>query len=244
MTGRYHSGQVSKTERAFLILERLTSGRPAPTHAELMRELGVQRSTLSDSLAELRDLGYVAIRDRRYLPGARLLTFVRRASAHGDLSAGIRPSLEALANATGETAVWVMEDGGHAETPGVVVSVDQVESAHPIRYVADIGVPFTMHGTAAGHAFLAFTERSAHSLSEGNGFDPDELDRELARARERGFALKVDAARSTAIAAPVRDVHGALMGVISIVGPTDRLGDAETRVWPLLAEEIGRLSAA
>jgi DNA-binding IclR family transcriptional regulator len=79
---------VSKTERAFHILERLTSGKPAPTHAELMRELGVQRSTLSDSLSELRDLGYVAVRDRRYLPGARLLTFVRRAGLHGDLAAG------------------------------------------------------------------------------------------------------------------------------------------------------------
>jgi DNA-binding IclR family transcriptional regulator len=235
---------VSKTERAFKILERLTSGQPAPTHAELMRELGVQRSTLTDSLAELRDLGYVAVRDRRYLPGARLLTFVRRAGAHGDLSAGIRPSLQALAGATEETAVWVMEDGGHGGTPGVVVSIDQVESQHSIRYVADIGVPFTMHATAAGHAFLAFTDRSAHSLSEGNGFDPDELDRELALVRERGYALKVDTERSTAIAAPVRDVHGGLMGVISIVGPTDRLGDAETRVWPLLAGEIGRISAA
>jgi DNA-binding IclR family transcriptional regulator len=140
--------------------------------------------------------------------------------------------------------VWVMEDGGQGDTPGVVVSVDQVESAHSIRYVADIGVPFTMHGTAAGHAFLAFTGRSAHALAEGNGFDPEELDRELARVRERGFALKVDTERSTAIAAPVRDVNGTLMGVISIVGPTDRLGDAETRVWPLLRDEIGRISGA
>jgi DNA-binding IclR family transcriptional regulator len=122
--------------------------------------------------------------------------------------------------------------------------MEQVESTHQIRYVADIGVPFTMHGTAAGHAFMAFTHRSAHALAEGNGFDPDALDRELALVRERGFALKVDTERSTAIAAPVRDVHGALMGVISIVGPTDRLSDAEARVWPLLNQEIGRLSAA
>src|SRR3954465_7993323 len=105
-----------------------------------MRDLGAQRSTLSDSLAELRDLGYVAVRDRRYLPGARLLTFVRRAALHGDLAGGVRPSLEALAAATGETAVWVMEDGGQIDSPGAVVSIDQVESPQAIRYVADIGV--------------------------------------------------------------------------------------------------------
>lgn len=237
---------MSKTERAFLILERLASGRPAPTHAELMRELGVQRSTLSDSLAELRDLGYVSVRERRYLPGARLLTFVRRAALHGDLSAGIRPSLEALAEATGETAVYVMEDGDDGETPGHVVSMDQVESRHAIRYVADIGVPFPMESTAAGHAFLAFTHRSAHALARGaaNGFDADALDLELERVRERGFALVGDAARSTAIAAPVRDVHGSVVGVISIVGPTERLVGAEAQVWTLLEQELRRLSAA
>jgi DNA-binding IclR family transcriptional regulator len=233
---------VSKTERAFLILERLTSGRPAPTHAELMRELGVQRSTMSDSLAELRDLGYVTVRDRRYLPGARLLTFVRRAGLHGDLAAGVRPTLAAIAEATGETACWVIEDGGDADIPGTVVTIDQVESAQAIRYVGDTGTPYPMHTTAAGHAFLAFTGRSAHALDEGDGFDRDALDRELARVRERGFAIKVDASRQTAIAAPVHDQHGALMGVISVVGPTDRLADAETRVWPLIAAEIARLS--
>jgi DNA-binding IclR family transcriptional regulator len=218
---------VSKTERAFLILERLTSGRPAPTHAELMRELHVQRSTLSDSLAELRDLGYVTVRDRRYLPGARLLTFVRRAGLHGDLAAGVRPTLAAIAEATGETACWVIEDGGS------VVTVDQVESAQPIRYVGDVGVPYPMRSTAAGKAFLAFTEHP-----------PGAHDDELERVRERGFAMKIDASRQTAIAAPVHDQHGALMGVISVVGPTDRLTDAETRVWPLIVAEISRLSAA
>jgi DNA-binding IclR family transcriptional regulator len=235
---------VSKTERAFLILERLTSGKPAPTHAELMRELDVQRSTLSDSLTELRDLGYVIVRDRRYLPGARLLTFVRRASLHDDLAAAIRPSLVSLRDATDETAVWVMEDGGRGDTSGVVVSVDQVESEHPIRYVADIGMPYTMHGTAAGHAFLAFTGRSARVVPEADGFDPVALDHELERVRGRGFALRVERGSATAIAAPVHDKNGTLMGVISIIGPTDRLGDVESRVWPLLQAEIGRLSGS
>jgi len=235
---------VSKTERAFLILERLTSGKPAPTHAELMRELGVQRSTLSDSLAELRDLGYVIVQDRRYLPGARLLTFVRRACFHDDLAAAIRPSLVSLRDATKETAVWVMEDGRRVDTSGVVVAVDQVESEHPIRYVAAIGVPYMMHRTAAGHAFLAFTGRSAHVVAGADGFDPVELDQELERVRGRGFALRVEPGTGTAIAGPVHDKNGTLMGVISIVGPTARLGDVESRVWPVLQAEIGRLSGS
>lgn len=208
-----------------------------------MRELGVQRSTLSDSLADLRDLGYVASRDRRYLPGARLLTFVRRAALHGDLAAGVRPTLEWLANETGETAVYVIEDGG-GETPGKVVAVDQVESAQPIRFVADIGVPFPVHTTAAGQAFLAFTHRSAHAIpaAEARGLDADAIDAELPRVRERGYAILRDAARATSLAAPVLDARAMLIGMISVVGPTDRLHDAEAEVWPSLKQATEELS--
>jgi DNA-binding IclR family transcriptional regulator len=239
---------MSKTERALLILERIASDGPAPTHAELMRELGVQRSTLSDSLADLRALGYIAVRERRYLPGARLLTFVRGAAAHGDLSAGIRPTLESLAAETGETAIYVMEDGGHGQTPGKIVAVDQVESAHPIRYVGDVGVPYPIHTTAAGHAFLAFTDRSAHAIAaaDADGLDADALDAELIAVRERGYALvfgRGDTGRATAIAAPVRDARGTPIGVISIVGPADRIASAMASIWPLLrraTEQLGQ----
>jgi IclR family acetate operon transcriptional repressor len=235
---------MSKTERALLILERLTSGQAPPTHAELMRELGVQRSTLSDSLADLRDLGYVALRDRHYLPGARLLTFVRRAALHGDLAAGVRPTLEWLANETGETAVYVIEDGGDAKTAGRVVSVDQVESKQPIRFVADIGVPFPIHTTAAGQAFLAFTERSAHTIPAGQarGLNAAALDAELPRVRARGYAIVRDEARATSLAAPVRDARQMPIGVISVVGPSERLAAPESDVWPALERAIAQLS--
>jgi IclR family transcriptional regulator, acetate operon repressor len=235
---------MSKTERAMLILERLTSGESPPTHAELMRELGVQRSTLSDSLGELRELGYVAARDRRYLPGARLLTFVRRAALHGDLAAGVRPTLEWLAKETGETAVYVIEDGGRPDMAGKVVAVDQVESRQPIRFVADIGVPFPIHATAAGQAFLAFTNRSSSAIPVGQArrLDAEALDAELPNVRERGFAMVRDTARATSVAAPVRDARDAPIGVISVVGPSDRLTAPESQIWPALERAIEQLT--
>ena len=56
-----------------------------------------------------------------------------------------------------------------------------------------------MHCTALGRALLAFTDRSARDLppetltklTAASLVDPDEIDAELARTRERGYALNV-----------------------------------------------------
>ena len=207
-----------------------------------MRELEVQRSTLSDSPAELRDLGYVSSPERLYLPGPRLLTFVRRAASSGDLTAGVRPALQALVATTGETAVYVMEKPGRGAEPMTVIAMDQVESRHPIRYVADIGEPWPVHSTAAGQVFLAFAdgatrERTYETL---RSVDPEALEAE--RVRTRGYAMVVDLTRSAALATAVRDVHGHVIGVISVVGPADRLTDAGD-VWPSLHDAAAQLGA-
>jgi DNA-binding IclR family transcriptional regulator len=52
--------------------------------------------------------------------------------------------------------------------------------------------------------------------------------------------MVVDLTRSTALAAAVRDVHGHVIGVISVVGPSERLADAGD-VWPWLREAAARL---
>ena len=236
----------SKTERTFQIFERLVSGEVPPTHGELMRELGVQRSTLSDALGELRDLGYVTVRDRAYLPGPRLLTFVRAAAASARLGAGVRRTLERLAAQTGETAVYVMANNDRNGAEMTVIAMDRVESDKDVRYVATIGKPYPATSTAAGHVFLAFKEPKAGRRDEVKpAVDPDDdLAAELQRVRERGYATYSPEARpSTGIAAPVRAVNGDVIGVIDVVGPSARLPDAAVG-WPLLREAAAELSGS
>jgi DNA-binding IclR family transcriptional regulator len=68
----------------------------------------------------------------------------------------VRATLERLSQATGETVVWVVDRIASEE----VVAVAQVQSAQSIRFVADIGLPWPIHATAAGQAFLAFSRRA------------------------------------------------------------------------------------
>ena len=160
---------ITRTERALLLLEHVAAGGPPQTHGELMRELSVPRSTLSDLLAELRDLGYLRVIDRRYAPGPRLIGLVHRGLAHGGtILSAVMPVLERVARATGETSVYVVQAGD------AVVALAQAPSANEIRYVATLWEPFGLETTAPGMVFRAFAPSAP----------PD-----LAAVRERGYAV-------------------------------------------------------
>ena len=218
---------MSRTNRAMLVLEYLVVASPPPNHAELMRALGIPRSTLSDLLAELCALGYVEERDRRYLPGSRLLSFAQRANAVAGPRRGVRPTLERLAELTNETAVYVIRVGEQ------VIALEQVESPAEIRYVAVVGRPFPVHTSVAGLVCLAFSdERDDRAPAD-----------ELARIRERGYGI-TDTEGRTTMAAPAFDSTGELAGVVCIIGPASRLAEAEERVAPVLRRELEDLRGA
>ena len=109
---------ITRTERALLLLEHVAAGGPPQTHGELMRELSVPRSTLSDLLAELRDLGYLRVIDRRYAPGPRLIGLVHRGLLRGREDLHKRGnnsgSAAALCNATkhDDPSCWASIDAG------------------------------------------------------------------------------------------------------------------------------------
>src|ERR1700679_910823 len=59
---------LRNVERALALVEKILLEPPA-TQAELMRNLQIPRSTISDLLAELRSTGYVNVLDNRHVPG-------------------------------------------------------------------------------------------------------------------------------------------------------------------------------
>jgi IclR family transcriptional regulator, acetate operon repressor len=247
--GHFDTDAVSKnaTARTVAVLERIVADVDAPTHAELARSTGVPKSTLTLILAELQALGYVRVSERRFLPGPALVGFGHRLQARnrGD---GIRPTLEALATASGEGAMFAIEMWPH------IVLIDHVQAPRPIRYVAEVGSLRPMHCTALGRAMLAFTDRRACDLPPGtltkltraSLVDPDEIDAELARTRERGYALNIGESLDDvgSIAAPVLDQRGWPVGAIAISWLQYRVDDPEERFWPMLAEAISALRSA
>lgn len=217
-----HSPVISRTQRALCLLEHVAAGGPPQTHAELMRDLMIPRSTLSDILAELRALGYLRVLDRRYAAGPRLVSLIHRGLAPGTrVLAGLRPILDQIASMTGETSVYTIKAGDG------VVALDQSPGTDPIRYVATLWEPFPLEVTAPGMLFQAFGPEPA----------PD-----LLYVREQGFAVYApDPSRPAAVAMPVRRPDGGLVGALVVIGPKDRLATREELVLDALRIGVARL---
>jgi DNA-binding IclR family transcriptional regulator len=219
---------LTRTQRALLVLEHLATTDSPPTHGELVRALDIHRSTLSEVLADLRRMGYVAVVDRRYVLGSQMLSLVHRAGSHRDRHAWIRPLLGRLARATNETAVYVVEVGDS------IIPVDQVESAQAIRYAAALGEPRPIYRAAAGLVLMAFTGRTSADLAHlPPDVDRSWLDAELERVHTRGYAFHVPDAPTRSIAAPLRDPTGRVVGAVAVLGPPGRF-DHPITAWPAL----------
>jgi DNA-binding IclR family transcriptional regulator len=230
------------------ILEAVIAAGAPPTRSDLARDLEMPTSTVAGLLAELKGLGYLHIVSGRHVPGPGLLSMSYRLAGRLRIDPATRQALEQVAHETGETTIFSVELGATAESPGVLLIVDQVEGPHPLRYVAPVGSASRMHATAGGRALLAFSHRSAslipaeslEAMTPRTMTDPAAIDEELERIRRRGYALNVEETIEgvTAIAAPVLDGGRPPIASVTIVGPSARMVEHETRLWPVLRDAL------
>lgn len=204
-----------------------SDGRKSLT--QIANHLNVSKSTAHRYLTTLEGLGVVQ-RDERetYRLGLRLVELAGAVLADHDLRREAEPELEALAQSTKETAHLAVPSGNE------VFYLAKVDSPHAIRMFSRIGSRMPMHCTALGQSILAHLpeERVREVLSEGlprrtpnTITDPVALRANLELVRQRGFAIdeEENEAGVRCVGAPVFDLAGAVVGAISISGPTMRI---------------------
>ena len=141
-----------------------------------------------------------------------------------------RPHLQALVRETGETAT-LSAPGEHD-----AVTVDFAHSSSVVQSVAQLGRPSVGHATAAGKVMLAFGDVELPSdpltsFTSRTIATRAELVAELERVRRRGYAEAREEREAdlAAVAAPVFDSRGDLVGIVGVQGPASRFdapGDA------------------
>lgn len=235
---------VSKSLRVLLLLASCESMRVT----EISRELDIAASTAHRMLSIMRAQDFVVQESdsRRYRLGPAALKLGWRTRGDENLLAVGRPHLARLCAELDETVNLVVLDGMEA------LFVDGVRSNQAERIATLVGVRLPAYATAGGKVLLAQTPYAvlrAHlpdqlrRLTRHTVADRAALERELQRARKRGFALDrgehLDDAMEIGMA--INNVHGKPIAAITVAGPRSRWG---IRRLKTLAPKLGAAATA
>jgi IclR family acetate operon transcriptional repressor len=238
-------GTTAIDRGAELLVRVLESDEPVAL-TELATASGIPKSTASRLLSALERQGLVEQEGERgrLRPGPAILRAAERNLLERSLIDLAGPSLDALAQHTGETINLAVP------TRLGVEHIAQVDSRHFLGTTNWTGRRLPHHCTAVGKVLLAF---GAARLPAGrlDQLAPDTitdravLDVQLEQVRARGYGIAIGELEPglVAIAAPVFAADGRALAAISISGPALRLPPERLdEMGALLVEETTMLS--
>lgn len=227
---------VRKSLRIVDLLKELDGARVT----ELADRLEWPKSTVHSYLETLEGAGYLVKEGDTYLLGFRFLDLGEHVKHRNEVYSMVEPRIEALAETTGERVQFVINEHGDC------VYARIAEGEHAVSTGSRLGRRGqTLHATAAGKSILAFMDREdVEEILERKGLteltpntiaDEASLFEELAEVRERGYAFNyeehIEGLR--AVAAPVKQPNGEVVGSISVSGPAHRMhGEKFTKDLP------------
>jgi DNA-binding IclR family transcriptional regulator len=232
---------IQSIERAAAIL-RLLSGRTRRLGVvDLAGELGLPKGTVHGLLRTLQHVGFVEQDPEtgKYQLGAALLHMGSSYLDGNELRTRALNWSDSLASRTHESVrIGTLHEGQ-------VLIVHHVFRPDDSLQTLDVGSLLPAHATALGKILLAYhpyaaaeiTKAGLAAYTDATITDPERLERELVRVRERGWASDVGELHhgQVSCAAPIIDRRGATVGAMGIFGPPERLLAARQPRGDLLA---------
>jgi len=234
---------LQSVERAILILKSFSLDKPERGVSELSRELGLHKSTVSRLMKTLEQGGLLSRNPEteRYQLSVELIGLAAQVVSYVDIREVARPFLRRLAEMCQETVNLSVLDAYQ------VINLEQfVPQTRQVKNIGRVGRRMCTHCTAAGKVFLAYLpeeelgpilEAGLERFTPHTITDPDELRRELAWMRERGYAIAQEELEEglNVVAVPVRDHTGQPVASVSVAGPAYRV---TPEVFPSLASQL------
>lgn len=224
--------------RAIRLLRCFEGGAKILSLAELVRLLDLNKVTVHRLAQSLVAEGMLR-QDRataQYSVSYGLLELGRELLGPRGVISAARPILNRAAEATEETVMLNLRDGGAA------VIVDEIVSKHPVRYSIGTGFQADLRLGAAGNAILAaLPEAEVEALlarpdpqrKSGVAYTAAAMRTRLQEIRQAGFARSVAHRASGAIgfAAAFFGPEGTVIGAVAIVHPETRNIEAERQAF-------------
>ncbi|MBW2268553.1 MAG: IclR family transcriptional regulator [Deltaproteobacteria bacterium] len=217
---------LGSLEKAIEILYHLHTEPAGVGVTAIGRALDMPKSSVHRLLAALVRRSLVE-RDARghYRTGIGLVALGLGALEREPVLAAARPVLEAEAAALDETVFLV------AARAGRLLVLDKAEGTGFLRASPRVGAEVPVHATAVGKLFLAFgdgcvslPEGELERFTEQTRAVPEELARDVRRAREQGFAVNREEwiPGLAVVAAPVM-ASGRLQAAVALASSAQRL---------------------
>ena len=242
---------VATIERALSVLDLMAASDSEDLGVtEVAQKLDLSKAVVHRVLVTLVAHDYLQVdeKSRRYSLGPMALALGSAYLGRLDLRNLALPRLQGLSQRTGETATFSLRNGWTR------MYVDQVTPDREIKMSVAIGKAYPLHAGSSSKSFLAFLPLEEQSryieeselapLTDNTITDPDQLRRELAIVRQRGYAVSLQErqAGAASIAAPILDRDGSPIAAISICGPVERFRDQLDAAPLLLLETCAELS--
>ena len=239
-----HTGNnyLSSVKNALRILNSFTMDEPEKKVSDISSSLGLNKSTVSRTMATLASEGFV-FKDpetKKYRLGFSILTLSGIINSNMDIVRESQPILNKLVETLGETAHISIFD--HLE----VVYLQKVECNHPVRFLTHVGKRNPPYCTSSGKVLLAYSSPDIIEAIISQGLkqytkntitDPDQLRSHLNEIREHGYAYSVEEFSEgvITIAAPIYDYTGKVIAALSVVGPKQRI---QQQKIPFFAKKV------
>jgi DNA-binding IclR family transcriptional regulator len=232
------SAPVGVVGKVLRILEALHDAPSGLQLKDVAKQTSINKSTAYRFLAHLDGAGYL-YRDSvgNYVIGPKLARLGTGMNYDVMLRKISRPVLQHIWESTGETANLGILDGHH------VLYIDVIESSHTFRLASEVGARRPLHCTSLGKAMAAYLpEQELQDLLKSIKLERQtpktivqrlKFEKELARIRQRGFAVDDEEAvlGARCVASPIIDSTGKAIAAISVSGPVTRI--ASNRISPL-----------
>lgn len=237
--------------RILRTLEVLAQSRTGETLSELARALDAPKNSLVTLLAGLVEASYVT-RDESalYRIGPAGFSLAAQITGSMKLPGLVRPALQRLMVATGETALaGVLSPGENS-----VIYVEKAESLNPMRYTVPVGEHRELHCTAMGKLALACMppeqlQRSLDLVSLEPATSTTITSRRsllaaLTKIRANGVAVSHEerVVGASGVAAPLLAPDGRFVAGLMVIGPTARIKPRMREFTLALTQEARSLS--
>jgi len=222
---------ITSLDRGLRALDVLASAVDGVGVSELSRQLASDKSIVFRTLSLLMQHSYVEQDpvSKKYTLAWKVVQLAGKRIRKMDLYAAAVPVLKELVRETKEMAILAVMIGD------IIAYLHKEEGSQVLNISSGVGQPIPIHSTASGKAILAYLpaderarilrEKGLARFTRRTITSHSKMEKHLDAVRAQGYALDDGETYPgiRCVAAPVRNFSGAVVGSISISGPTQRI---------------------